>query len=104
VIGVGNFWGEVPEIAEAGSRSPTSWVRCGRRLLEDALRRDRDQDTVFQIEVRADNEPALGLYEDLGFVEIGSTTSETASGTATFLKLRLEPLESPGGTSLETTR
>jgi GNAT superfamily N-acetyltransferase len=76
----------------------------GRRLLEDALRRDRDQDTVFEIEVRADNEPALGLYEDLGFVEIGSTTSETASGTATFLKLRLEPLESPGGTSLETTR
>ncbi len=96
---------------EPGLRSFGMWVAAGDRgngggrlLLEDALHRARDQDTVFEIEVRADNEPALGLYEDLGFIEIGSTTSETASGTVTFLKLRLEPLGSRDGTSPETPR
>jgi ribosomal protein S18 acetylase RimI-like enzyme len=96
---------------EPGLRTFGMWVVAGargngggRQLLEDALRRDRDQDTAFEIEVRADNEPALGLYEDLGFVEIGSTTSKTSSGTVTVLKLRLEPLESPCGTSHDTPR
>jgi ribosomal protein S18 acetylase RimI-like enzyme len=83
---------------KSGLRTFGMWVLAGargngggRRLLEYALHRDRDRDTVFEIEVRADNESALRLYEDLGFVEIGSTTSETASGTVTFLRLRLEP-------------
>jgi ribosomal protein S18 acetylase RimI-like enzyme len=74
----------------------------GRQMLEDALHRDQDEDTAFEIEVRADNGPALALYEDLGFVKIGSTTSETTSGVVAFLKLRLEPLESPDGPSPET--
>lgn len=98
---------------EPGLRTFGMWVVAGargngggRRLLEDALHRDRDRDrdTIFEIEVRADNEPALGLYGGLGFVEIGRTTSETASGAVTFQKLRLEPLGLADGTSSETPR
>lgn len=44
----------------------------GRKLVEELIRRLKEQGThVLVLEVRASNDPAIGLYEELGFIQVG---------------------------------
>ncbi len=44
----------------------------GRKLVEELIRRLKEQRThVLVLEVRASNDPAIGLYEELGFIQVG---------------------------------
>ncbi|WP_425955001.1 ribosomal protein S18-alanine N-acetyltransferase [Xylanimonas sp. McL0601] len=74
VVGYGGLWfdGDVTQIMTVGV--DPAWQRqgVGRVLMDALIQRSRDMraDAVL-LEVRVDNDPALALYEELGFERIG---------------------------------
>ena len=68
----------------------------GRRLLEDSLSLLKSQGAAFcYLEVRSQNQPALGLYRRLGFEETGRRRGFYQSPPDDALLMRLS---FPGGT------
>lgn len=60
-----------PRYTPSASTPPTRGGGIGELLLSDILAEaDRRQSTVF-LEVRVDNDPAIGLYKKHGFVQLG---------------------------------
>ena len=74
VVGYAGLWydGDVTQVMTIGV--DPAWQRrgVGRRLLDAILERSRELGaSAVLLEVRVDNEPAIALYEELGFERIG---------------------------------
>ncbi len=63
---------EEAEIVNVAVREDCRGRGIGYRMLLDLMERGRDRGVrYFTLEVRRSNEPALRLYEKLGFVQVG---------------------------------
>ncbi len=74
VVGYAGLWfdGDVTQVMTIGVDPACQRRGVGRELMDAILERSRElRASAVLLEVRVDNEPAITLYEDLGFEKLG---------------------------------
>jgi ribosomal-protein-alanine N-acetyltransferase len=83
-------WSATQEYRGSAERDPTYQGRgIGRRMMTELLEY-ASEGTVF-LEVRTDNEPAISLYESLGFVNVGLRRRYYRASGADAYTMRRDP-------------
>lgn len=79
---VGNLIPPEGELYRIAVRADCRRLGIGRALIKEAIARGRERGmTVFYLEVRASNAPAVSLYESLGFRKTGERKNYYKSPT-----------------------
>jgi len=99
LVGYAGLWfdGFDAQVMTIGTDARSQGRGVGRRLLENLLDRARTLGAaVVLLEVRVDNDPAIHLYESVGFEKLGMRRAYYQPGNIDAWTMRLD-LRSTGG-------